>query len=50
MDDGEAFGGSRVGAPFDPIAFIKKPIVLLRLAALVSIIKIYPLFSCKVVL
>ena len=36
MDDGEAFGGSKVGAPFDPVVFVKKPIVIIRLTALVS--------------
>jgi len=47
MDDGEAFGGGKVGAPFDPIAFIKKPIVVLRLAALLFAIIVFGCISSQ---
>lgn len=31
-----AYGGGMSGAPFDPISFIKKPQVILRIVTLVS--------------
>lgn len=30
MDVGGAFGGSKAGAPFDPITFVQRPQVFLR--------------------
>lgn len=33
--DGGAFGAGMAGAPFDPVQFIKKPQVILRLASTV---------------
>ena len=33
---GTAYGAGKAGAPFDPIEFIKKPQVILRLVSLVS--------------
>eukprot|EP00091_Calanus_sinicus_P021513 TRINITY_DN6400_c0_g1_i1.p1 TRINITY_DN6400_c0_g1~~TRINITY_DN6400_c0_g1_i1.p1 ORF type:complete len:146 (-),score=33.06 TRINITY_DN6400_c0_g1_i1:176-589(-) len=47
MDDGEAFGGSMVGAPFDPVVFVKKPIVLLRLTALLFSIIVFGCVSSQ---
>jgi len=36
MDAG-AYGAGRAGAPFNPVTFIKKPQVIVRLCALVSL-------------
>lgn len=36
MEGGGAFGGAKAGAPFDPVAFAKKPPVILRALSLVS--------------
>merc|ERR1711892_21567 len=47
MEDGEAFGGSKVGAAFDPVAFLKKPIVLLRLTALLFSIIVFGCISSQ---
>jgi len=47
MDDGEAFGGGKVGGPFDPVAFLKKPIVVLRLLALLSAIIVFGCISSQ---
>ena len=33
---GGAYGAGKAGAPFDPLAYIKKPQVILRLVSLVS--------------
>lgn len=33
--DGGAYGAGPAGAPFNPVAFIKKPQVIVRLVALV---------------
>lgn len=30
MDSGAAFGAGKAGAPFDPIAFVTRPQVILR--------------------
>ncbi|XP_017755622.1 PREDICTED: synaptogyrin-1-like [Eufriesea mexicana] len=32
--DGGAYGGGKAGAPFDPIAFIQRPQVILRAVCL----------------
>jgi len=34
--DGGAYGGGKAGAPFDPIAFVQRPQVILRAVCLVS--------------
>lgn len=34
---GGAYGAGKAGAPFDPIAFVKKPQVILRLCSMVSV-------------
>ncbi|KZC11267.1 Synaptogyrin-2 [Dufourea novaeangliae] len=34
--DGGAYGGGKAGAPFDPIAFVRRPQVILRAVCLVS--------------
>jgi len=34
--DGGAYGGGKAGAPFDPIAFVQRPQVILRALCLVS--------------
>lgn len=34
--DGGAYGGGKAGAPFDPIAFIQRPQVILKAICLVS--------------
>lgn len=34
--DGGAYGGGKAGAPFDPIAFVQRPQVILRAVSLVS--------------
>lgn len=34
--DGGAYGGGKAGAPFDPIAFVQRPQVILRAICLVS--------------
>ncbi|EGI69449.1 Synaptogyrin-2 [Acromyrmex echinatior] len=36
MMDGGAYGGGKAGAPFDPIAFVQRPQVILRALCLVS--------------
>lgn len=36
METQGAYGAGRAGAPFNPITFIKKPQVIVRLIALVS--------------
>lgn len=36
MDIAGAFGAAKAGMPFDPLVFIKKPQVILRLVSLVS--------------
>lgn len=35
MEGGGAYGAGRAGAPFNPVTFIKKPEVIVRLIALV---------------
>ncbi len=35
-DFGSAFGGAKAGGRQDPLVFLKKPIVMIRIAALVS--------------
>lgn len=37
MDGGGAYGGGKAGAPFDPIAFVQRPLVILRALCLVSL-------------
>lgn len=37
MDSGGAYGGGKAGAPFDPIAFIQRPQVIIRALCLVRI-------------
>lgn len=36
MDGAGAYGGGKAGAPFDPIAFVQRPQVILRAVCLVS--------------
>ena len=38
MEEGGAFGGAKVGGPVDPMAYLRKPSVVFRVGALVSII------------
>ena len=38
MEGGGAYGAGKAGGPFDPLAFAKKPQVILRAVSLVSII------------
>ena len=40
---GQAYGAGKAGGPFDPIAFIKKPQVILRLVSWVRAIQ-YTIF------
>ena len=36
MMEGGAFGGAKMGAAFDPIAFVQRPQVILRAVSMVS--------------
>ena len=38
-NEGGAYGSGMAGAPFDPVAFIKKPQVILRIIGIVKIYK-----------
>ena len=52
MEGGGAYGAGKAGGPFDPIAFIKKPQVILRLVSWVSKIVMHDLayFKCMTLL
>lgn len=38
--EGGAYGAGRAGAPFNPVAFIKNPAVIVRLISLVSLLSL----------
>ena len=38
MEGGGAYGAGKAGGPFDPIAFVKKPQVILRAVSWVRLI------------
>ena len=42
---GGAYGAGKAGAPFDPLSYIKKPQVILRLVSLVSKVCPFKFFS-----
>ncbi|XP_012273543.1 synaptogyrin [Orussus abietinus] len=47
MDGGGAYGGGKAGAPFDPIAFVQRPQVILRAACLLFAIIVFGCISNK---
>lgn len=48
MEGGQqAFGGGKVGAPFDPLAFLKKPTVVLRMVGLLFSIIVFGCISSE---
>jgi len=47
MMDGGAFGGGKAGAPFDPLAFLKKPNVVLRILSLLFSIIVFGCISSE---
>lgn len=44
---GEAFGGGKAGAPFDPLSFIKRPPVVLRICGLLFSIIVFGCISAQ---
>ena len=38
MEEGGVFGGGKVGGQVDPMAYLRKPSVVFRVGALVSVI------------
>ncbi|XP_015516603.1 synaptogyrin [Neodiprion pinetum] len=47
MDGGGAYGGGKAGAPFDPIAFVQRPQVILRALCLLFAIIVFGSISSK---
>ncbi|XP_070579896.1 synaptogyrin-2-like isoform X2 [Ptychodera flava] len=47
MDGGGAYGAGKAGAPFDPVAFIKKPAVILRIVSWVFAIIVFGCISAE---
>lgn len=47
MDSGGAYGGGKAGAPFDPIAFIQRPQVIIRALCLLFAIIVFGCISNK---
>ncbi|KAK2583069.1 hypothetical protein KPH14_009102 [Odynerus spinipes] len=47
MDGGGAYGGGKAGAPFDPIAFVQRPQVILRAVCLLFAIIVFGCISSK---
>ncbi|RLU16619.1 hypothetical protein DMN91_010687 [Ooceraea biroi] len=45
--DGGAYGGGKAGAPFDPIAFVQRPQVILRAVCLLFAIIVFGCISSK---
>ncbi|XP_015601717.1 synaptogyrin [Cephus cinctus] len=47
MDGGGAYGGGKAGAPFDPIAFVQRPQVILRALCMLFAIIVFGSISSK---
>ncbi|XP_034936124.1 synaptogyrin [Chelonus insularis] len=47
MDGGGAYGGGKAGAPFDPIAFVQRPQVIIKAACLLFSIIVFGCISSK---